>query len=493
MKTLYRNFYFGDGDRAESQRMVTIEGTIIDRGPLVETSGQFQVQDLAGRRIQPKYLDNHCHVLPTGLDLAKLNLSDTDRHAQVLDLLSKRNLEQPEGWLLAVHYDHNRYGGAHLSRADLDAISSTRPILLRHSSGHAGVANGRALETAGISPSVENELGGRYERDAEGRLSGVLLEKAFERVSRAIPKPDFEQMVGAILQAGEAMADLNICCACDMQTGAFDLEQELQAYREAVNRGCKIAIRLYLQWGRVYGPKAIAKNHLQELVDTMDGAQCRVQGIKLFADGAIGAGTAAIYGSYADSPTKRETSGDLMYSPEELSRRVLTASEDGWQVSVHAIGDYAADLVMDAFEATGRPSNHRLEHAMILSDRQIERLQRVGCFVCLQPEFLDRFGGVYQTKLGVDRCNKLIRFRSLIDAKLNVSFSSDRPITAGDPTLGIKIATHRPNGFGDDENCTLDQATVAYTRMAARTTSDDHLFGSLGKGRRAEFFLVPES
>jgi predicted amidohydrolase YtcJ len=420
----------------------------------------------------PPFVDNHCHILPAGLQLLQLDLSDTRSHEEVLDKLSQRRDEQPEGWLLAVHYDQNRYGGNHLNRLQLDAISSDRPILLRHSSGHAGVANSFALELAGVDASLQDEQGGSFERGPDGSLSGVVLENALERVSRSIPKPTREEMVLAILTAAESMSEMGIALASDMQTGCIDLNDELWAYREAAAAGCKIAMRLYLQWGRVFGKRGIGPERLNELVMEFDGSRSRIQGIKLFADGAIGAGTAAIYGSYADKPSNAETSGILMYRPEQLTERVVTAAKAGWQVSVHAIGDHASDLVMDAFEATQEPSRHRLEHAMLLSDAQIERLQKLDCFVSVQPEFLSRFGETYLAKLGPELAFDLIRFRSLADAGVKLSFSSDRPITTGDPRVGIALATHRPSGFNPLENVSHRQALHAYTVAAAEATGD---------------------
>ena len=165
------------------------------------------------------------------------------------------------------------------------------------------------------------------------------------------------------------------------------------------------------------------------------------------------------------------------------------ASDAGYQVAVHAIGDYATDLVMDAFEATGFPAKHRLEHAMILSDAQIERLAGLDCFVTFQPEFLQRFGHVYRRQLGDEIASKLERSRSVLDAGLKLSMSSDRPIVPGDPMDGIRTASNRPEGFDRGENCTLDEAILCYTKAGAEVNGDHALMGSLESGELADFQL----
>lgn len=461
-----------------------------------------EVIDCGGKKLLPGFVDAHCHVLPTGLDLLKLNLTDCSTREQILEMVLDRHGEQPDGWLLAVQYDHNKFAdGVHLTRDDLDAISSSRPILLRHYNGHCSVANSMALRMAGVKEDTPNPSGGEFVRDESGRMNGVVLEDAHERIWEATPLPSLDEMVDAIMQAGDKMADLGITCASDMMTGRENLVEEFEAYQIAAARGCRVRTRLYVQWRDVFGPKGIGLERLREYEKSFtDPDRTRIAGIKLFADGAIGSATAAIYGSYTGQPAKgpvisrnavntkeQGTSGQLIYSPEKLIAMTKTASDAGYQVAIHAIGDYASDLVMDAFEATGVPSRHRLEHAMILSDEQIERLVRLDCFVTFQPEFLLRFGHVYRRQLGDEIASRLERTRSVLDAGLKLSLNSDRPIVPGDPMDGIRTAVNRPAGFVTSENCTLEEAIDGYTVAGAQANGDHGLMGSLEPGELADF------
>jgi len=462
-----------------------------------------QVIDCGGQVLLPKFIDAHCHILPTGLDLLKLDLSACATQEQVLDAVRDR-VASTEGWVLAVQYDQTKYpGGRHITRAELDAISGSRPILLRHYNGHASVANSAALAAAGVNEQTPDPAGGEFGRGVDGLLNGLLLETAHEYVWERTPKVSREEMVTAILAAGEKMADLGIGMAADMMTGRFNLEDEVWAYREAARQGCRIRTRLYVQWREVFGPKGVGLARLRELEASLDDPdQTRICGIKLFADGAIGSATAAIYGSYsgqeAKSPkvsrhgrkTEAEgTSGQLIYSPEKLIEMTRTASDAGYQVAIHAIGDYATDLVLDAFEATGCPERHRLEHAMILSDAQIERIQRLNPFVTFQPEFLMRFGHAYRLQLGEERTSLLKRSRSVLDAGIRLSYNSDRPIVPGDPMDGIRTAVRRPAGFDQTENVILHEAVRAYTLAGAEVCGDTTM-GSLAVGELADYQLL---
>lgn len=463
-----------------------------------------KVIDCHGKLLLPGFIDAHCHILATGRDLLKLNLTSFATREGVLDAVRDRHVTQPDGWLLAVQYDNNKFDdGQHLTRHDLDKISSDRPILLRHYNGHCSVANTKALELAGVSAETKNPTGGEFVRDAAGSLTGVVLEEAHEIVWSATPNPTLDEMVEAIMAAGDKMADLGITCASDMMTGLYGLELECEAYRLAAAKGCRIRTRLYVQWKEVFGPRGVGLDRFRELEQGFsDPDRTRVAGIKLFADGAIGSATAAIYGDYSGQPAKGPvlsrnaqgtkhpgTSGQLIYAPEKLNLMTKVASEAGYQVAIHAIGDYAADLVMDAFEATGDPARHRIEHAMILSDAQIERLKSLDCYVTFQPEFLLRFGHAYRRQLGDEIASKLERTRSVLDAGLRLSLNSDRPIVPGDPMDGIRTASSRPEGFVPEENCTFEEAVIGYTSAGAEVNGDKGQMGGLTVGELADFQL----
>jgi len=487
---LYTDFRWGF--TGEGQSMLVDHGRVVARGSDVDSADAERI-DLGGKWLMPSFIDEHCHVLPTGLDLQKLHLGTCDSHEQVMEALRDRLPQiEPGRWLSAVHYDQTRYeGGEHLTRYDLDKISGTVPILLRHVSGHASVANSAALRAAGIRDDEPDFPGGTFRRDASGLVDGVLLEHAHEKVTAAAPYPTRDEMVEAILLAATKMADLGISCASDMMTGRFNLVQELWAYAEAVRRGAPIRFRLYMQWAAVFGPRRLDPGRLAELTSSMDQESCRVAGIKIFSDGAIGSATAAIYGHFegADSLGAVATSGSLMYPVERFNRMVMTAHDGGYQVAIHSIGDYSTDLVMNALEATGEPKRHRIEHAMILSDPQIERLARLDCLVTMQPEFLIRFAHSYLRQLGAERRAHLKRARSLLDAGVRLSFSSDRPIVAGDPRDGIRTLVNRPEGYDPAENISVEEAWTGYTARAAEANGDRDLMGSLSPGRLGDFQL----
>jgi predicted amidohydrolase YtcJ len=358
---------------------------------------------------------------------------------------------------------------------------------LRHVNGHASVANTAALNAAGVGEATPDPKGGTYVRDAGGRLTGVLLERAHEHVSDAAPAPSLQQRVEAVMSAADAMARHGVTCATDMMTGYSDLLGEMEAYKLAAERGAKIRLRLFLQWSPLFGARAAEQERREALASEMDPATCRVAGAKIFADGAISAGTAAIHGTF-----KSGGNGSLIYDPARLAAMVRTAHEAGWRVSVHSIGDRATDAVMDAFEAAGDCRRHRLEHAMLLSDAQVHRIARSGVHVTMQPEFLKKLGHAYFKQLGPEAAATLKRARTLLDAGVRLSFNSDRPIVSGDPWDGILTAVSRPVGFDPAENVTLDEAVALYAQGGADANDDSGEMGAIRAGCLADFQVYRE-
>ncbi|MER3466327.1 MAG: hypothetical protein C4340_04085, partial [Armatimonadota bacterium] len=298
-----------------------------------------------------------------------------------------------------------------------------------------------------------------------------------ELVYRVVPPPTLTESVDAIHAAARSMRTMGITCATDMATGSRGLSEELKAYRRASENGCAIRLRTFILWGRIFGKRGEPDFRLEAT------PMLRNLGVKLFADGAIGAGTAAMTAEYVTGGT-----GMLVYEPDDLRERVRVAYEAGHVVAIHSIGDRCTDAVLDAFKAAGDAWRHRVEHVMALRDEQIQRIYRLGLRVTLQPEFLLRFGHAYFRQLGEQRARTLKRARSLADAGVTIGLSSDRPIVPGDPWDGIRSAVSRPPGFDPSEAISVEEAIDMYTLGAAKVNDETEL-GSLAAGEWADFQL----
>lgn len=478
MRTVYRNALTLAGDQL---------AFAVEHGRFVQVAEEIDAPDgidLKGATVLPGFIDAHCHVMPTGLDLARLHLGPCNTEQEVLDAVRDR-LEgsDTDEWLLAVHYDQTKYkSGEHMNKEQLDAISATRPIVLRHVNGHASVVNSAALKAAGVDKTTQDPKGGNFVRDESGELTGVLLETAHEHVAHAQPQPSTAQMADAIYKAAKAMSVCGVTTASDMMTGYCNLAKELEAYRLASEKGAPVRFRLYLQWTPLFGPRALDESTRKELTSAMEADFCKVAGAKIFADGAIASATAAIHTEFNTGGN-----GKLIYNQERLEKMVHTAHDKGWPVAIHTIGDRSTDLVMDAIEKTDEPGRHRIEHAMILSDGQVDRLADLNCHVTMQPEFLLRLGHAYRRQLREDVAARLKRARTCLDRGVRLSFNSDRPVVAGAPWDGIKTASNRPKEFDQSENVTIEEAVGLYTKGGADANDDGGVMGEIKEGQLADF------
>lgn len=419
--------------------------------------------------ILPRPVDNHCHVVSAGLMLQQIDLSACESKEDVFSSLAC-GLDESEGWLRAHHYDQNRWGGDHITAVELDRISDRRPIIVTHSSGHAAAANTAALKAAGFAPDSPDPDGGSFGRTDSGALNGVLFENAVEKVKAAIPDLTMKELVDATMVSARAIWNQGYSAACDMSIARVKPADLLLAFKLA-SEATGLILRAYLPWKDVFGPRAGDPALLEPYHEY-------IAGIKIFSDGAIGSATAAIYGTFLGKPaasggtpasavTDRPASGMLIYRPDKLTEMVKTASDAGYQVAIHAIGGLAADLVMNAFEATGDAQRHRIEHAMILSDQQIERLAKLGCRVSMQPEFLSRFKSAYRAQLPAPIASRLLRMKSVLNAGISLSSSTDRPIVAGDPFQGAMASARRPDAYDQNENLAPDEALRLWLEPAA--------------------------
>jgi predicted amidohydrolase YtcJ len=464
--------------------------------------------DLSGRFLTPGLHDAHMHILPYGLDLATADLSPD---AGVVDIptltraLREWKSQNPGSeWVLGARYNQNLFPQAkHPHKRDLDTVFPHLPVFAVQTSKHAAVANSAALKLAGIGRDTPNPPGGEIVRDADGEPTGVLLESAMMLVEDILPKPSLPQMVEAIRLAARQLARSGVTSAADMNVGWLDASTEVEAYRRASELGAGVRMTLFPHVPD-FGPAGSLPSRRQAeldwgLVSTFGERPgvggTRLGGAKLFADGALTVRTAAQRVPYIDG----SGSGMLLHPPEELTAYIADAHRKGWQISVHAIGDAAVELVLDGFEAALRETplpdhRHRIEHAMVVDDQLIDRMVRLNVIPVVQPEFLSRLGDAYILAVGEERAAGINPNRTMLQQGLRVAFSSDCPIVPGAPLDGMRAAIQRTTRsgrvLGAAECVSAQQALECYTQHAAWSLCDERNTGRIAVGSRADFTVI---
>jgi hypothetical protein len=219
--------------------------------------------------------------------------------------------------------------------------------------------------------------------------------------------------------------------------------------------------------------------------------------VKLVADGSVSGGSAGVAEPFHDDDDKRL----FVYEPDDLREICKEITQRGLVVAIHAMGDDAISMALDAIEASGAPNKgHHIEHCTLPTSADIDRMARLGVTAVMQPIFLFAEGEAYRSKLGEERSRWANPARSMIDAGVSVALGSDAPATTwGEPTdvlLGIETSALRRtwagNGLGQEQATTVEEAILGYTLNAARAAGLAVTRGSIEPGKRADFAVLSE-
>lgn len=466
-------------------------------------SGSREI-DLAGAAVLPGFDDCHMHILSLGLSLGRLDVSPsiTSSITGILRLVEQRaSVSDGESWILGRGYNQNLLDeGRHPNRMDLDPVSGSKPVALWHTSGHVMAVNGAALKLAGITDSTPDPAGGEIERDQHGQATGVLKETAMGLVAGRIPPPTPAEATQAILNASSLLAREGITSASDAATGQHaGLEVELQAYRSALDSAdlrTRIVLMPLIQQVTSTDEHDRVSAHRRADFDAGSRPEwLKIGPTKIFSDGALTTRTAALREPYQDGSGM----GLLTWSERDLQSLVLSAHTAGWQIAAHAIGDAAVDAVLDAYELahSSNPrigARHRIEHCTIVDRKQIDRIGALGVVPVLQPEDIAVLGDAYPVALGRDRAANNSPVGWFLETGLPIAFSSDRPVTPGDPLAGIRAAVERRTGsgkiLGEEHRIDAETAIRLYSAGGAYATFSEGSKGALGAGLHSDFVVL---
>jgi predicted amidohydrolase YtcJ len=399
-------------------------------------------------------------------------------------------------WIYAFGLDPAKLAdGRTPTRWDLDEATSGHPVLVHHVSGHHALVNTAALQRRG-GENITDPPGGQFPRDEAGRPNGWCLDAATGVILPAAvdvgnhgPNIHFEasadRLATALATGSRAYLAAGLTTVCDAQV----TRREFSGYREGLRRGT-LGIRVACM---------PLSHQLDALLETgitgplWDG-RLGIGPMKFYADGALTGGTACFTRPYGESG---EFAGILYHEPAELTSLVSRAGRHGWQVGVHAQGDRAIAMTLDAIEAGsgGRSGGrHRIEHAGYPAG-ELERIARLGVTLVNQPGYLYDFGDTFLKTLG-KRAHWLQPLRDELRAGIPVVLSSDSFVTTFNPFHHIAAAVNRTTRtgqpIGPDQALSVEEAVRGYTIDAARSFfADDHI-GSIEEGKLADFVVLEE-
>lgn len=433
--------------------------------------------DLQGRTAVPGPVDAHCHLVSYGL----MCLREADlRGVGSLDELAGRlrahadrlDLRPGDGrWLLGRGFDQEiMSAGAWPTREVLDSVAPDRPLRITRVCGHAMVLNTAGLRASGLDP----------EAGSGGFPPGVLTESDMEPVFRAIPGPTAAEWREAARWACREAARVGFVGVHSLMAH----EREIRALVE-LHGSEGLPVRVLMQ-----PPFAMLAALRESGLRTGFGDDwLRYGAVKLFSDGSLGARTAALEEPYSDDPA---ATGTLIYEPEELARRVDAVREAGWQVCIHAIGDRALRVTLDAIEGAANQGEGwaflpRIEHASLVTPALLGRMRELGVGAAIQPQFA-RSDSWAPARLG-DRAAGCYAFRSLHRAEVVLAGSTDCPVETLDALAAIGQLVHRPE-WSPEEGLPLETALRIFSEGSYALQGRDPGLGRLEVGGYADFVVL---
>jgi predicted amidohydrolase YtcJ len=464
------------------------------------------VIDAGGRRLIPGLTDSHVHLISGGLGLSRLNLRTApDRAAFVAAVAAESRRLGPGEWVVGGRWSVDSWDDASPPhRSWIDGVTGDRPALLTRMDGHQALANSAALALAGIDAAgPPDPKGGEIERDPVTREpTGILKESAIGLVGRHEPPTSADRRYEALRAAMAHFHSFGITSVHDMAE-----PDDLPVYARAAREGI-LTLRVH-----VYLNVSDWKKHLDTVTRFADPTgMVRIHGFKGFMDGSLGSRTAYMREPFSDAAaTAVNPRGllDAMVDPFEafVTHQVKAIEAAGLQMAVHAIGDEANHLILDAFEAARRQSGrddarHRVEHAQHLLREDIPRFGRLGVVASMQPFHKADDGRYAAAALGEGRSQWSYAFRPVLEAGGVLAFGSDWPVVTCDPFAGIAAAvTSRTLGKDDTLSgpvwmphnaISVEQALTAYTAGPAWAVHNERNGGRLRKGTQADFVILSE-
>ncbi len=455
------------------------------------------IVDLGGRRVLPGFNDAHWH-LPSRrtADLAGAGSVD-----EIQARLREFALSLPaDAWITGRGWTPADFPSNTAHRRYLDAVFPDRPVLITDRDGHQALANGVALALARVTAATPDPQGGRVEHDAGGEPTGLLKESATSLVGRLVPAPGVDEVHRALideLAKASSFGLTSLQIASGRASGAtFDAMQ-----RALANGELNVRLRVAVPFER-----EITGDELASYIALRDAHQGKMLtfGIaKGMLDGTVDAHTAAMLEPYAGS----SDTGLPMWTAEELAQSVAAYDRAGLQIELHAIGDRAIRMALDAYERAARENGtsgrrHRIEHVEVPALEDLPRFRALGVIASTQAIFATPDAATlqnYAPALGPARASRSNAFKLFDDAGAVQAFGSDYPVFPMNVLRGIHAAVTRElpdgtpkGGWYPEHRIPVEAALRHFTRDAAYASFSEHEKGTLAHGKLADFVVLTD-
>lgn len=483
----------GDKGRPIAQALAIFNDRILAVGSDAELEGLMgagaPVIDGRGLFVFPGFIDAHSH--PAAIQEVYGAIVSFTTVAEIKTAMREKAAATPPGfWVEGFMYDDKKLeGGRGVTRADLDEAVPDRPAIIRHRGGHTGVVNSRAFELAGISDASPDPAGGRFYRE-DGRLTGRVAETAlyvFDKIGERTPVTRAMQQEG-VKRVSKRMAAAGVTSVTNAW-GDFD---EIVSYQDARAAG-ELSFRMCFMPG---GASPVYSALKAAGLRTGFGDEwIRIGAVKYAVDGSASERTMRMSTPYEGRP---DDFGILVMDENQVLDVVNDARDAGFQIGLHANGDVAISMVLDAYERVLKEKpladpRWRIEHCTLVNNSLLKRIKAVGAIPAPFYTYAHYHGDKWN-EYGDEKLSRMFAHRSFLDYDIPVAPASDYPPGPFEPLMAIQSMTTRKdlNGkvWGENQKINVAEAIDICTKNGAYASFEENLKGSLTPGKLADFVML---
>lgn len=466
-----------------------------------------QVIELAGKLAVPGFIESHGHFTGIGQAQMNLNLMSARNWNDIVAMVAvAARKAKPGEWILGRGWHQEKWDKKPIPEVEgfpthdsLSKASPNNPVLLTHASGHAGFANGRALELAGITKATPNPPGGEILRDSQGQAVGLLRETAQGLVRSALSQSNAnrtpQEMETVARQEIELASRECLSKGITSFQDAGSSFETIDLLKKLVQEG-KLDLRLWVMIRE--GNSRLAANLSKYKIINFGDKRLTVRAIKRSIDGALGSRGAWLLEPYSDLPA---SSGLNTTGIEEIRETARLALEHGFQLCVHAIGDRANRETLNIFEAVfkAHPDKKDLrwrdEHAQHLSAGDIPRFKQLGIIASMQGIHCTSDAPFVTARLGAKRAEEgAYVWQRLMKSGALVTNGTDAPVEDVSPIASFYASVTRKlkdgSIFYPNQRMSREEALRSYTRNAAYAAFEEDSKGSLAPGKLADVTVL---